>query len=103
MKKRALPDVMLCHNNQRKMAGLPLLRKKDKRKRYYTRCAADEAVDSFLEYCNRGTEPVSASFETDEEPDYFPEEWDDGSSIGCGGCPEDECTGHCMSCAYRPI
>lgn len=28
---------------------------------------------------------------------------DDGSQIGCSDCPTDECTGHCMSCAYRPI
>lgn len=35
--------------------------------------------------------------------EYFEEEWDDGSSIGCGDCPDDECTGHCMSCPYRPI
>ena len=36
------------------------------------------------------------------DDDYAPE-WDDGSSIGCKDCPADECTGHCMSCAYRPI
>lgn len=35
--------------------------------------------------------------------DNYPEEWDDGSSIGCKDCPPDECTGHCMSCAYRPV
>lgn len=22
---------------------------------------------------------------------------------GCADCPDDECTGHCMSCYYRPI
>ncbi len=27
----------------------------------------------------------------------------DGSDIGCKDCPDDECTGHCMSCPYRPI
>ena len=32
--------------------------------------------------------------------EYY-EEWEDGSDIGCGDCPESECTGHCMSCAYR--
>ena len=31
------------------------------------------------------------------------EAWDDGSSIGCKDCPDDECTGHCMSCSYRSI
>ena len=34
----------------------------------------------------------------EEFPDY-----DDGSDIGCKDCPDDECTGHCMSCPYRPI
>lgn len=35
--------------------------------------------------------------------EYFDAEWDDGSSTGCKDCPDDECTGHCMSCAYRPV
>ena len=48
---RLLLDNYLFTNNARKMAGLPLLRKKDNRKRHYTRCAADEAVDAFLAYC----------------------------------------------------
>lgn len=38
-----------------------------------------------------------------ETEDDFDEEWDDGSSMCCNDCPDDECTGHCMSCAYRPI
>jgi hypothetical protein len=36
--------------------------------------------------------------ETDDEPW---EAWHDGSEIGCSMCPDDECTGHCMSCSYR--
>lgn len=43
---------MLLTNNSRKMAGLPLHRKKDKRKRFFTRCNADEVIDAFLDYCN---------------------------------------------------
>lgn len=35
----------------------------------------------------------------DEDPEA--DAWDDGSDIGCGSCPENECTGHCMSCPYR--
>ena len=31
------------------------------------------------------------------------EEWGDDSDRGCGDCPDDECTGHCMSCYYRPV
>lgn len=33
---------MLLTNNQRKMHGLPLWRKKNRKKRLYTRCEADE-------------------------------------------------------------
>lgn len=39
-------------NNSRKMAGLPLRRKKDKQKRFYTRCEAIETIEAFLDYCN---------------------------------------------------
>lgn len=46
-------DIMLLTNNQRKMHGFPLWRKKDKRKRYYTRCEAMETVGAFLDYCYR--------------------------------------------------
>ena len=45
---------------------------------------------------------VCGSGDTYDE-DYFEQEWNDGSSIGCKDCPDDECTGHCMSCPYRPI
>ena len=34
------------------MHGLPLWRKKDKRKRYFTRCEALETIGAFLDYCN---------------------------------------------------
>lgn len=44
------------------------------------------------------TDLIDTVDEDYDEPDY-----DDGSSIGCGDCPDDECTGHCMGCAYRPI
>ena len=44
---------MLLTNNDRKMHGLPLHRKKNKRKRCYTRCEAIETIDAFLDYCNQ--------------------------------------------------
>lgn len=43
-------DKMLFTNNARKMAGIPLRRKKDKRKRVYTRNRADEDIEAFLDY-----------------------------------------------------
>ena len=43
---------MLLTNNSRKMAGLPLHRKTNKRKRYFTRCEAMETIGAFLDYCN---------------------------------------------------
>ncbi len=44
---------MLLSNNSRKIAGLPLHRKKGKRKRFFTRCEFDETVKAFLDYCNQ--------------------------------------------------
>ena len=46
--------------------------------------------------------------EIDQEPEWHAEEdydeseaWQDGSALSCRGCPDSECTGHCMSCPYR--
>lgn len=44
---------MLLANNQRKTHGLPLWRKKNCRKRCYTRCDVDEAITAFIDYCNQ--------------------------------------------------
>ena len=38
----------------------------------------------------------------DEEFDDSPA-WEDDSDRGCEDCPPEECTGHCMSCYYRPV
>ena len=46
-------EKMLLSNNSRKIAGLPLLRKKNSKKRFYTRCEISESVDAFLDYCHR--------------------------------------------------
>jgi len=58
---------------------------------------------------------LSEETETEEEYDSFEEwyfaqpsddieeEWSDGSNISCSDCPPSECTGHCMSCSYRPM
>ena len=42
--------MYLPTNNSRRMHGLPLHRKTDKRKRYYTRCKAAEVVSALLDY-----------------------------------------------------
>ena len=41
--------------------------------------------------------------EADEyyDVDKYDDGWDDDSNISCSDCPDDECTGHCFSCAYR--
>lgn len=43
--------------------------------------------------------------ELDEVEDDFDDSaaWEDDSDRGCADCPPDECTGHCMSCYYRPV
>ena len=41
-----------------------------------------------------------------EERNYqriYDDGYNDDSDRGCKDCPPDECTGHCMSCFYRPI
>lgn len=43
---------MMLTNNQRKMHGLPLKRKKNRKKRKFTRCEVKETIEAFLEYCN---------------------------------------------------
>lgn len=43
-------------------------------------------------------------FEEIYEEDFDDSEaWQDDSDRGCSDCPPSECTGHCMSCSYRPI
>ena len=42
---------MLSTNNSRRRAGLPTLRKHDRRKRYFTRCEIAETVEAFLNFC----------------------------------------------------
>jgi len=44
---------MLITNNQRKMHGLPLWRKKSSKKRVHTRCKADEVITAFIDFCNQ--------------------------------------------------
>ena len=48
---------MLLTNNQRKMYGLPLRRKKNRKKRIYTRCEADETITAFIDYPMRRKTP----------------------------------------------
>lgn len=43
-------------------------------------------------------------FWEEEVEDCDDEEYDsDEESRSCSDCPDDECTGHCMSCSYRPV
>lgn len=44
------PMKMLFTNNARKMAGVPLRRKKDKRKRVYTRNRAEEDMEALIDW-----------------------------------------------------
>ena len=44
---------MLATNNQRKMHKLPLWRKKNGKKRFYTRSKSDETIEAFIDYCNQ--------------------------------------------------
>lgn len=52
MKKVIKTEKMLLSNNDRKYHGLPLHRKTNGKKRYFTRCEVSETIDAFLDYCN---------------------------------------------------
>ena len=42
----------------------------------------------------------------EEAPDGYDDsdwEYEKNEHRGCSDCPDDECTGHCMSCYYRPV
>lgn len=43
--------TMYLSNNSRKLAGLPMHRKKNAKKRFYTRCEGMEIIAAFLQYC----------------------------------------------------
>lgn len=48
--------------------------------------------------------PSEASEDGGDEPaEDEMQGYDDDSDRGCSDCPEDECTGHCMSCYYRTV
>lgn len=51
--KHKLQDKMYFTNNERKMVGLPMYRKKNKRKRYFSRCEVTETINEFIDYCYR--------------------------------------------------
>lgn len=53
MKTENKETPMLLYNNQRKMCGKPMWRKKNRKKRIYTRNESDETITAFLEYCNQ--------------------------------------------------
>ena len=46
---------------------------------------------------------VNPKAESEEEDFDDSPAWEDDSDRGCEDCPDDECTGHCMSCYYRPV
>lgn len=53
MKTENKETPMLLYNNQRKMYGKPMWRKRNCKKRIYTRNESDEVITAFLEYCNQ--------------------------------------------------
>ena len=66
----------------------------------------ESAMEYFDEVCEM-TESEKKFFgiETESEEEDFDDSpaWEDDSDRGCEDCPPEECTGHCMSCYYRPV
>ena len=46
---------------------------------------------------------VAEMVDSHEETDDSDWEYEKSERRGCSDCPDDECTGHCMSCYYRPV
>ena len=65
----------------------------------------DQALIYFDEVCEMSdSEKEFFRIETESEDDFDDSPaWEDDSDRGCKDCPDDECTGHCMSCYYRPV
>ena len=64
-----------------------------------TELTAYEAEFFGIDYA--GLQYYSRYYDGEEFDDS--EAWEDDSDRGCKDCPPDECTGHCMSCWYRPV
>ena len=64
------------------------------------------AMEYFDEVCEMSDEEKEFfGIETESEEEDFDDSpaWEDDSDRGCEDCPPEECTGHCMSCYYRPV
>ena len=46
---------------------------------------------------------IFPGMEDEDYDDYSEPDDSDGSELSCKDCPDSECTGHCMSCMYRPF
>lgn len=66
---------------------------------------AMEYFDSECEMEDYEKEFFGIESETKSEDGEFDDShaWEDDSNRGCKDCPDSECTGHCMSCYYRPV
>ena len=65
----------------------------------------DYAMEFFKDECemtDNEKEFFGIEIESEDEFDDSPA-WEDDSDRGCKDCPPEECTGHCMSCYYRPV
>ena len=66
---------------------------------------AMEYFDSECEMEDYEKEFFGIESETESEDGEFDDShaWEDDSNRGCKDYPDSECTGHCMSCYYRPV
>ena len=79
------------HGHSLSVSDVVVLHRKDEVEAFFVDSIGFKKIPDFL-ISNDETE------ETQKEL-----EWNDDSCRGCTDCPEDECTGHCMSCYYRPV
>jgi len=88
-------EVMELTDYEREFFGIPT---EDEDDDYFEDCISNE--EEQWSYEDRNYEKVYH-----DDDDYFDGSaaWEDDSDRGCKDCPPDECTGHCMSCYYRPV
>ena len=62
---------------------------------FYTEDVVDTETTEDMMYPDCSSHFITKDMEAEHDPT------DDRIDVSCKDCPDDECTGHCMSCYYR--
>lgn len=78
---------------------------------YLTTEITEDNNDSYYDATLVESDDGDVYWKTNNESNEYTDEYDFGDydyestepTRSCADCPPDECTGHCMSCWYRPV